>query len=118
MLEMVFQKAHKFDVVHIHTDYLHFPPVKPLPLTTLTTLHGRLDIPDLIPLFRQFSDVRGVSVSAAQRKPVHWANWRATAYHGLPAELYRVRPKPGSYLEFLGATSLEKRVSRALQIAT
>ena len=65
MLEMVFQQAHEFDVVHFHTDYLHFPLVKRLPLTTLTTLHGRLDIPDLIPLFRQFSDVSVTSVSDA-----------------------------------------------------
>jgi glycosyltransferase involved in cell wall biosynthesis len=117
MLEMVFQQAREFDVVHFHTDYLHFPLVKRLPLTTLTTLHGRLDIPDLIPLFRQFSDVSVVSVSDAQRKPVHWANWRGTVYHGLPAELYRFRPKPSSYLAFLGRISPEKRVDRAIQIA-
>jgi glycosyltransferase involved in cell wall biosynthesis len=117
MLEMVFQQAHEFDVVHFHTDYLHFPLVKRLPLTTLTTLHGRLDIPDLIPLFRQFSDVSVTSVSDAQRKPVHWANWRGTVYHGLPAELYSFRAKPGSYLAFLGRISPEKRVDRAIQIA-
>jgi glycosyltransferase involved in cell wall biosynthesis len=117
MLETVFQQAHEFDVVHFHTDYLHFPLVKRLPLTTLTTLHGRLDIPDLIPLFRQFSDVGVTSVSDAQRKPVHWAHWRGTVYHGLPAELYRFWAKPGSYLAFLRRISPEKRVDRAIQIA-
>ena len=117
MLEMVFEQAHEFDVIHFHTDYLHFPVVKRLPLTTLTILHGRLDIPDLIPLFRQISDVNVVSVSDAQRNPVHWANWRGTVYHGLPTELYRLRAKLGSYLAFLGRISPEKRVDRAIQIA-
>ena len=117
MLEMVFEQAHEFDVIHFHTDYLHFPVVKRLPLTTLTILHGRLDIPDLIALFRQISDVNVVSVSDAQRNPVHWANWRGTVYHGLPTELYRLRAKLGSYLAFLGRISPEKRVDRAIQIA-
>src|SRR5260370_1642348 len=117
MLEMVFEQAHEFDVIHFHTDYLHFPVVKRLPLTTLTTLHGRLDIPDLIALFRQISDVNVVSVSDAQRNPVHWANWRGTVYHGLPTELYRLRAKTGSYLACLGRISPEKRVDHGIQIA-
>jgi glycosyltransferase involved in cell wall biosynthesis len=117
MLEMVFQRAHEFDVVHFHIDYLQFPLVKRLPLAALTTLHGRLDIPDLTPLFRQFSDVSVVSVSDAQRKPMPWANWRGTVYHGLPIGLYRFQEKPRSYLAFLGRISPEKRVDRAIEIA-
>jgi glycosyltransferase involved in cell wall biosynthesis len=76
-----------------------------------------LDIPDLTPLFRQFSYVSVVSVSDAQRKPMPWANWRGTVYHGLPIGLYRFQEKPRSYLAFLGRISPEKRVDRAIEIA-
>jgi glycosyltransferase involved in cell wall biosynthesis len=117
MLEMVYRRARDFDLVHFHIDYLHFPLATRSPLAALTTLHGRLDIPDLFPLFQEFPNVNVVSISSAQRKPLGWANWRGTVYHGLPLGLYRFQEKPGSYLAFLGRISPEKRVDRAIEIA-
>jgi glycosyltransferase involved in cell wall biosynthesis len=118
MLERVFQRATEFDIVHFHVDYLHFPLSRREPITNVTTLHGRLDIPDLVPLYQEFRDMPVVSISNAQREPLPWANWQATVYHGLPADLYRFRPEPGrSYLAFVGRISPEKRVDRAIEIA-
>lgn len=117
MLEHVFQRATEFDIVHFHVDYLHFPLSRRQPITDVTTLHGRLDIPDLVPLYREFRDMPVISISSAQREPLPWANWLATVYHGLPADLYRFHEKPGSYLAFLGRISPEKRVDRAIKIA-
>jgi glycosyltransferase involved in cell wall biosynthesis len=117
MLERVFQRATEFDIVHFHVDYLHFPLSRRQPITNVTTLHGRLDIPDLVPLYQEFRDMPVISISNAQREPLPWANWQATVYHGLPAHLYRFRPEPGSYLAFVGRISPEKRVDRAIEIA-
>ncbi len=117
MLEQVFQRAHEFDVVHFHIDYLHFPLSRRASVPHVTTLHGRLDLPDLVPLYEQFRDMPVLSISNAQREPLPWANWQATIYHGLPEDLFRFRPKPGSYLAFLGRISPEKRVDRAIEIA-
>src|ERR1043166_7432964 len=117
MLEHVFQRATEFDLVHFHVDYLHFPLSRCRAITGITTLHGRLDIPDLVPLYREFRDMPVVSISNAQRTPLPWANWQATVYHGLPADLYRFHAQPGSYLAFLGRISPEKRVDRAIEIA-
>src|SRR5215472_113662 len=117
MLERVFQRAAEFDIVHFHVDYLHFPFSRRQPITDVTTLHGRLDIQDLVPLYREFRDMPVISISNAQRAPLPWANWQATVYHGVPAELYRFRAEPGSYLAFLGRISPEKRVDRAIKIA-
>jgi glycosyltransferase involved in cell wall biosynthesis len=83
----------------------------------LTTLHGRLDIPDLAPLYREFSEMPVVSISNAQRTPLPWANWLGTVYHGLPPTLYRFHPESGKYLAFVGRISPEKRVDRAIHIA-
>ncbi|MBO0695171.1 MAG: glycosyltransferase family 4 protein [Verrucomicrobia bacterium] len=117
MLERVFQQAPEFDIVHFHVDYLHFSMSRRQQITHVTTLHGRLDIPDLFPLYREFQDMPVISISNVQRAPLPWANWRATIYHGLPADLYRFREHPGSYLAFLGRISPEKRVDRAIEIA-
>ncbi len=117
MLERVFQRAAEFDIIHFHVDYLHFPLSRRQPITHVTTLHGRLDIPDLIPLYQEFQDMPVISISNEQRKPLPWANWQATVYHGLPADLYRFRPEPGNYLAFMGRISPEKRVDRAIEIA-
>jgi glycosyltransferase involved in cell wall biosynthesis len=117
MLEYVFQRAAEFDIIHFHVDYLHFPLSRRQPITHVTTLHGRLDIPDLIPLYQEFQDMPVISISNEQRKPLPWANWQATVYHGLPADLYRFRAEPGSYLAFMGRISPEKRVDRAIEIA-
>ena len=117
MLERVFQQASEFDIVHFHTDYLHFSMSRRQQITHVTTLHGRLDIPDLFPLYQEFRDMPVISISNVQREPLPWANWQATVYHGLPADLYRFRAQPGSYLAFLGRISPEKRVDRAIEIA-
>src|SRR5262249_16674217 len=95
MLENVFQRAAEFDVVHFDVDYLHFPLSRRQGITHVTTLHGRLDIQDLVPLYREFQDMPVVSISNAQREPLPWANWQATVPHGVPADMYRFRPVPG-----------------------
>src|SRR5437016_3204795 len=117
MIEMVAREAHNFDVVHFHIDYIHFPVTRRLDMTAVTTMHGRLDIPDVIPVYREFTDMNLVSISNAQRAPIPWANWVATVYHGLPGHLYKPSLRPGKYLAFLGRISPEKRVDRAIEIA-
>jgi glycosyltransferase involved in cell wall biosynthesis len=117
MLEMVAQRAREFDIIHYHVDYLHFPLSRRLGRPQVTTLHGRLDIPDLVPLYREFRDMPVVSISNAQREPLPFANWQGTVYHGLPLDLYTFRPEPGRYLAFLGRISPEKRLDRAIRIA-
>ncbi|MDI6853765.1 MAG: glycosyltransferase family 4 protein [Deltaproteobacteria bacterium] len=117
MLERVFRNAEDFDVLHFHLDYLHFPLARAAGRATLTTQHGRLDLPDLAPLYREFYDMMLVSISNYQRHPLPFANWVATVYHGLPRRLYRFYPEPEDYLAFLGRISPEKRVDRAIEIA-
>jgi glycosyltransferase involved in cell wall biosynthesis len=117
MIEHVMERAAEFDIVHFHTDYLHFPASRRAQITHVTTLHGRLDIPDLVPVYQEFRDMPVVSISNGQREQLPWANWQATVYHGLPAAMYQFRDEPGSYLAFLGRISPEKRVDRAIEIA-
>ncbi len=117
LLEQVSQRAREFDVIHFHIDYLHFPVSRLLRIPHVTTLHGRLDIPDLAPLYDQFRDMPVLSISDSQREPLPWTNWQATIYHGLPKDLFRFRAEPGRYLAFLGRICPEKRVDRAIEIA-
>ena len=117
MLEQVFQRADEFDIIHFHIDYLHFPLSRRYKVPVVTTLHGRLDIPDLVPLYEEFSDMPVVSISNSQREPLPWLNWQGTVYHGLPEDLYSFQENPGEYLAFLGRISPEKRVDRAIRIA-
>jgi glycosyltransferase involved in cell wall biosynthesis len=117
MLELVLKEADRFDLLHWHVDYLHFPLSRRQSTPHVTTFHGRLDIPDLIPLYREFKTVPVVSISHAQREPLPWLNWQGTVYHGLPEDLYTFRPEPGKYLAFLGRISPEKRVDRSIAIA-
>src|SRR6266536_391895 len=91
LLEQVSQRAREFDVIHFHIDYLHFPVSRLLPIPHVTTLHGRLDIPDLAPLYDQFRDMPVLSISNSQREPLPWANWQATIYHGLPKDIFQFR---------------------------
>jgi glycosyltransferase involved in cell wall biosynthesis len=116
-MEQVFHRHAEFDVLHFHTDLLHFPLARRHAVPHVTTLHGRLDIPDLDPLIREFGEIPLVSISDAQRAPLAWANWQATVYHGLPLDSYPFHPGPGSYLAFLGRLSPEKRCDRAIEIA-
>ncbi len=115
-LEAVIQEADDFDVIHFHEACLHLPWARRVRCATVTTMHGRLDLPDLVRLYREYTDVPLVSISDAQREPMPWANWRATVWHGLPDDLYRFRPEPGGYLAFLGRICPE-RVDRASAIA-
>ena len=102
-LEAVRRRADRFDVLHFHTDYVHFPLFRPIAERTVTTLHGRLDLPDLHPLYREFGDVPLVSISASQRRPMPPVRWIGTVHHGLPRDLLRFSPEPeGGYLAFLG----------------
>ncbi|MGX6566021.1 glycosyltransferase family 4 protein [Cupriavidus necator] len=117
MLDKVVESAAEFDAIHFHIDYWHFPVSRHLGLPAVTTLHGRLDLPDLVPLYRHFRDMPLISISDAQREPVTWANWVATIHHGLPEALYSFRRARGSYLAFLGRISPEKRPDRAIRIA-
>jgi glycosyltransferase involved in cell wall biosynthesis len=117
MLEKVVRQAHRFDLIHFHVDYAHFPFSRRHRRPHVTTLHGRLDIPELPAIYGAFSGAPVVSISDAQRRPLPWLNWQATILHGLPTDLFTFRPKPGSYLAFLGRVSPEKRVDRAIEIA-
>jgi len=118
MLEEVAQRAHEFDVIHFHISQFHLPVVRRLPVAHVTTMHGRLDMPELAPLFAEFQDVPLVSISDAQREPLPEAGWISTIHHGLPVHLLPFAPGPGKYLAFLGRIAREKRVDRAIAIAT
>ena len=117
MLELVRKHKKEFDIVHFHTDYLHFPLARECRFNQVTTLHGRLDLPDLGPLYREFNDVPVVSISHAQRRALPQANWVGNVYHGLPETSLAFHPEPGSYLAFIGRISPEKRPDRAIAIA-
>jgi glycosyltransferase involved in cell wall biosynthesis len=117
LLEQVFRQASAFDLIHFHIDYLHFPLSVRQHIPTVTTLHGRLDLPDLVPLYQMFPSIPVVSISDAQRTPLPAVNWLGTVYHGLPEDLYTFRETPGTYLAFLGRISPEKGVEQAIAIA-
>lgn len=117
MMEEVFSRADDFDVIHFHTDYLHFPFTRREKVPCLTTLHGRLDIPDLLPLYKEFRETPLVSISEAQRRPIPWANWVGTVHHGINIHELSLQERPGDYLAFLGRVSPEKGLNYAIQIA-
>lgn len=118
LLDRVFSRADEFDVIHFHVDVIHYPLFRPLADRVLTTLHGRLDLPDLVPFYREFAEMPLVSISHAQRKPMPPVNWLATVHHGMPRDLYRACPRPnGDYLAFVGRVSPEKGIVDAIDIA-
>jgi glycosyltransferase involved in cell wall biosynthesis len=119
MIEQVRQRAHEFDVLHFHIEPpLHFSLFRSLGRKTVSTLHGRLDMPDLQPLFREFRDMPLASISESQRGPLPACNWVGTVYHGLPREVcpYNAAPS-GNYFAFLGRVAPEKGLDRAIGIA-
>jgi glycosyltransferase involved in cell wall biosynthesis len=118
LMELVFRQIGRFDIIHFHTDYVHFPLVRRYRRPSVTTLHGLVHPPDVGPLFREYLDVPLVSISNNQRSPLPQANWRGTVYHGLPRDSFTFRGDRGTYLVYLGRMSPEKRVDRAIDIAT
>src|SRR6266550_6061938 len=119
MLERVRQKCddEEFDFLHFHLDYYPFSLFSRQPTPFVTTLHGRLDLPEHQPVFTTFSSIPVISISNAQRRPVPQANWVRTIHHGLPENLLRPRPVKPTYLAFLGRIAPEKCVDRAIRIA-
>lgn len=118
MLYRVFEMRDEFDLIHFHIGYQHFPLSRIYREPHITTMHGRLDLPGLKPLFREFDDMPLVSISDAQRRPLPEARWLGTIYHGLPEDHFTFQPEPDGYLAFLGRISPEKRADRAIEIAS
>jgi glycosyltransferase involved in cell wall biosynthesis len=119
MLDEVRRTASQFDILHFHIDQFHFPIFRDRASRTLTTLHGRQDLPDLKLLYRGFPDMPLVTISRAQRQLIANANVVATVPHGIPRDLHTptLVAALDSYLAFLGRISPEKRVDRAVAIA-
>lgn len=118
MLSEVLKRVDDFDVIHFHTDMVHFPFFARHADRTVTTLHGRLDLKDLPEVYDRWNEFALVSISDDQRRPLPAANWKATVHHGMPAEVYGFSPKPRGYLAFLGRISPEKGPKQAIEIAT
>jgi glycosyltransferase involved in cell wall biosynthesis len=116
-IEAAYGAAGGFDIIHAHLDHLPYPVARRTAVPTLTTLHGRLDLPHLAAVYAEFREQHVVSISASQRRPLPWLRWLGTVHHGLPRDLYRFRPKSDDYLAFVGRLSIEKRVDRAIEIA-
>ncbi len=117
MLGWVYRRAHEFDVIHCHTDYIGLPLSRYTDVPTVLTLHGRLDLPEIHPLYEEYGNIRLISISDAQRTPMPGANWAATVHHGLPLDLYTFQPHAEPYLLFLGRISPEKCPESAIRIA-
>jgi glycosyltransferase involved in cell wall biosynthesis len=116
-LGKVARAIHHFDIVHNHVGYLAYPLARLAPCPVVTTLHGRLDLPELAPLYREFTDVPLVSISSAQRIPEPGAYWVATIPHGIDLSQYTFNPRPDAYLAFLGRISPEKGLDTAIRVA-
>jgi glycosyltransferase involved in cell wall biosynthesis len=116
-LEVVARRAHEFDVIHAHLDYFGFSLLGRLGVPSVTTLHGRLDLPELPRLYALYDDIPVVSISNSQRAPLPQAHYVATVLHGLPKDLLRQGPGNGGYLAFLGRISPEKAPDAAIRIA-
>jgi glycosyltransferase involved in cell wall biosynthesis len=117
LIETVLRRANDFDLIHFHIDHIHLPVTVRTGAVHVTTLHGRLDVPELDLMCRLFPRAPMISISNAQRRPLEWLNWVATVYHGLPLDLLRPQFGPGKYLAFLGRISPEKRPDRAIELA-
>ena len=116
-LEAVARRAHEFDVIHSHLDYFAYPSLRGLNTPSITTLHGRLDLPELPPLYTLYDDIPVVSISDSQRIPLPEANFVATVFHGLPLNILAKGAGGGGYLAFLGRLSPEKAPDAAIRIA-
>ena len=117
MLGDVYAASAQFDIIHAHVDYWAFPFTRLVRTPTIVTMHGRLDVESIRPIYERFTDVPLVSISDSQRTPLPFVNWVGTAYHGLPDGLLEFNPNPGKYLAFLGRICPEKRVDLAIDVA-
>ncbi len=116
-LAAVAREADDFDIIHFHTDFYHFPLWRHINATQVTTLHCRLDLPDLQAVFSEFHEMPVVSISNMQRAPLPMAHWVGTVYNGIPTELYDFQARSGDYLVFLGRFSPNKGPETAMDIA-
>ncbi len=116
-VDLVYSQADEFDVIHNHLGFPAFPRARVARTPTVTTLHGRLDIPEFEPLFTHFHDLPLISISDAQRAPLPHANWLATVHHGIDLRPFQFQPRAGTYLAFLGRISPEKGLDTAIQVA-
>ena len=117
MLDEVRRRIDQFDILHFHIDVLHAPLVHGIADRTLTTLHGRLDLPDLRPFYATFRDLPLASISDSQQRYLDSVNWLGTVYHGLPCHLLPFRRNADGYLAFLGRIAPEKGPDQAIEIA-
>ncbi len=117
MLQTVAQRAEEFDIIHSHVDYLGYPTLQRTGVPFVTTLHGRLDLPELQPFYASFDGVPVVSISDSQREPLPHANYIATVHHGMPERLLMPGFGTGGYLAFIGRISPEKAPDAAVRIA-
>jgi len=117
MMELVRRRAEEFDVLHFHLDYFSFSLFGRQDVPFVTTMHGRLDLPEQQPVFDTFGDAPVISISDSQRSTLPQANWLRTIYHGLPENLYTPQAVEQKYLAFMGRISPEKRVDTAIRIA-
>ena len=118
MLAEVFETARdNFDIVHSHIDYWSFPFASLTGVPTVSTMHGRLDIPELHPVYHRFPEAALVSISDSQRAPLARMNWIATVHHGMPRDLLRFNAQRGKYLAFIGRISPEKGIDTAIEVA-
>jgi glycosyltransferase involved in cell wall biosynthesis len=119
MIELgeVYSRADEFDIIHNHVDYFAFPFARLVTTPTITTTHGRLDVPEVLRVYASFSEQRLASISRSQRTHLFNANWVANVYNGIDVSSFHFKPEPGKYLAFVGRISPEKRVDRAIEIA-
>ncbi len=117
LLEDVYRQADQFDLLHFHLDYWPFSLFSRQRTPFLTTLHGRLDLPELQPVYARFPRVPLVSISDSQRRPMPNANFVRTIHHGLPENLLRPMPGKPKHLGFLGRIAPDKGPDRAIRIA-
>ena len=117
MLENVRQRAQDFDLLHFHLDYYPFSLFSRQSTPFVTTLHGRLDLPEHQPVFHVFSSTPVVSISNSQRRPLPQAGWVRTVHHGMPEGLLAPLPMKRDYLAFLGRIAPQKGIDCAIRIA-
>ena len=116
-LDALAEAARSFDILHCHIDWVHLPLVNRLGIPHLTTIHNRVDTPDLPPVIDRFRQAPLISISDHHRTPLPSANWLGTVYHGMPIDELTPSYAPGNYLAFLGRMTQEKGPEAAIRMA-